>query len=317
MVELDIGKVLEDITGRQAREYTAAMGDYLVAVVMKNKPQTRAARLRLEEVIRESMGAAEVLGATSMLRRAAKELTSTAFASDRLAVLTFANTSVEKILHRVTFEEAVEDMVARTPVTIRDAADRTAATIRDLYAKDNVVAFARSAEEAVTLRAKDLITQAIREGIPEFDIGKTLKFSVERIRKETAAWTEGYARMAFRTNLNTAVTAGRFRQASDPVIRAVIPAFRFTAVGDGDTRHNHGAADGVILKVDNSAWRFLAPPLGYNCRCEVDEMSIPMLRRAGALDSDGQVIESTVPSSARPDEGFRSGGRPDLFLGGR
>jgi len=78
--------------------------------------------------------------------------------------------------------------------------------------------------------------------------------------------------------------------------------------------NNHDAADGVILRVDNPEWRRIAPPLGYNCRCQVTLMSTPALRRMGRIGPDGQVIESRVPSGAFPDPGFRHGGRPDLFV---
>ncbi len=307
MAEFDVDTYLEDINTRLAQGYITAFREYLVAVVLKNAPQTRAARLKLEEVVRESMGRAEVLGALSTLRAASRTIAEgeERFSAYRPGLLAFADTSVTKVLTRVTFAEALEDMVDRTPVTIRNAAERTAGRIAELYRTGSVVAFANSAEEAGTNRAQELITKGIREGIPERDIGRTIAFSVNRIREETHAWTEGYARMAFRTNLNDAVSQGRLRVARDPEIKIAIPALRFTAVGDGDTRHNHQAADGIILAADNPAWSRLRPPFGYNCRCQLDNMSRPELRRMGLLDSAGKVVESKIPYNAKPDEGFR------------
>lgn len=319
MAEFDIDAILSDRTRRQAARYAAAMEELIVATATRNRVAAAAARAELGEVIRDSMGSAEILGALSTYRVAAREKAATVMATDRYGLVAFANTTAEKILHRTPFEDAIEDLVDRVPVTLRNAAERTAANIARLYGESPVVAFAKSAESAVTEVARDLITKAMREGIPEQQIGKSLKFGVDRIRKETAAWTEGYARMAFRTNLNTAVTAGRFRSTQDPDIELVVPAFRFSAVGDSDTRSNHDAADGVILSVRNQAWRYLAPPLGYNCRCQVDHVTRSELMRLGRIDRNGKVIESKVPSSARPDDGFRHGGRPDLFInsGGR
>tara|TARA_R110002020_G_scaffold119609_2_gene272867 strand:- start:1739 stop:2179 length:441 start_codon:yes stop_codon:yes gene_type:complete len=140
--------------------------------------------------------------------------------------------------------------------------------------------------------------------------------AVEQVRIKTAAWSEGYARMAFRTNVNTAVTAGRFRQSQDPDIKKVIPCFRFDAVGDDDTRDNHLEADGLIFRVDNTVWNKIAPPLGYNCRCTVSNVSIASLRRMGRVNSNGDILEDRLPSVAKPDDGFRHGGRPDLFMVG-
>jgi SPP1 gp7 family putative phage head morphogenesis protein len=313
MAEFDVDLVIEDINTRLAKDYVLAFREYLVAVVLKNAPQTRDARLKLEEVVRESMGRAEILGALSTLRSAAKVLASestfSAFQAERNRLLAFADTSTTKILSRVTFLEAVEDLVDRVPVTLRGAAERTSGRIAELYSADGgVIAFAHSAESAVTQRARELITKGVREGIPERDIGRVLAFNVNRIRTETEAWTEGYARMAFRTNLNDAVSQGRLRQARDPDIKVAIPALRYTAVGDGDTRSNHNAADGVILAVDNPTWRNMRPPFGYNCRCQLDNMSRPELRRMGRLDAAGKVIESRIPGAAKPDDGFRPGG---------
>jgi len=310
--DFDIGTMLEDTNLRLADRYVVAFREYLVAVVLKDATQTRAARLRLEEVVKESMGRAEVLGAVSVLRGAASVLADEVpigFTAERGNLLRFAASPAEKILHRVTFEEALEDMVSRVPFTLRTSAERTAAKIAEIYSNNRgLIVFAKSAEDAVTRRAQDLISSAIREGIPEREIGRSIAFNVDRVRTETAAWTEGYARMAFRTNLGASMAAGKLRQARDPDVKKVIPAMRFSTAGDVDTRPNHQAADGVILSVDNPAWRWLRSPLGYNCRCRVDFMSLPDLRRMGRLDAAGNVIESKIPHNARPDAGFRPGG---------
>lgn len=317
----DVDKFLEDLTGKHARFYTEAVHEMVVAMAMGNKPALFDARVRLEEIITETMGIGEILGATSVLQRTAalireEPTTSEAIRTEGRYLFNFANEKAQTLLPRVTFDEAVVDMVDRAPVTIRRAAERTATRIAQLYGEGRVVAFARSAEAAVTERVQSLISQAIREGIPEATTGRLIRLGVDEVAKRTAAWSEGYARMAFRTNLNTAATAGRFRQAQDPDVRRVIPAFRFDSVGDSDTRHNHDAADGLIFSVRNTVWNTLAPPLGYNCRCQVSFVGLPELRRMGRIDDSGDVIESRLPSNARPDDGFRHGGRPDLFIVG-
>ena len=239
MARADIDAILENINTRLASDYIEAFGDFLVATVLRNPVQLRAARLRLEDVVRESMGSAEVLGALSTLRVAARPLAAGLPANlraDRMALVAFSGEDARRILTRVTFTEALDDFVDRAPVVVQRAAERTAATIARLYREGDVVAFAKSAEDAVTQRAQDLIGQAMREGIPERQIGRTIAFDVNRIRSESAAWTESYARMAFRTNLNDAVSQGRLRMAQDADVKAVVPAMRFTAVGDHDTR---------------------------------------------------------------------------------
>lgn len=323
-MRIDVAKYLEDLTGRFAAPYTEALSSMLVAIAMQNRPASADAFDRLVKVQTETMGIGEVLGATMTLQRAARLVDSAEIAEafmrgepcDLRGMMTFAGSSAQVVLPRVTLKEAVQDMIDRTPVTIRRAAERTAQRIAQLYDEGRVVAFARSAEAAVTKRVQALIVQAMREGLGEGEAGMRLTMGVEEVRKRTAAWTESYARMAFRTNLNTAVTAGRFRQAQDQDVRAVVPCFRFDAVGDGDTRDNHRAADGLIFKVDNPIWNKIAPPLGYSCRCSLSYVTLPELRRMGRVGRDGAVREDRLPASARPDAGFRHGGRPDLFMVG-
>ncbi len=290
-------RILESTSARYAREYFAALHDLYVAAVMGDKPAARDARERLAATMADTMGAAELLGARYALQAASRRAQ-------------FSQT----VIPGVSFEDALDDFVSRAPVTLRNAAQRTAQRIAELYSQERVAAFVRAAEDTVTREAQGFIARALREGIGEGEAGRRLSMSVEQVRELSEPWSEGYARMVYRTNVNTAVTAGRFRTAQDPDIKLAVPAFRFDAVGDGDTRDNHGAADGVILAVDNPAWNRIAPPLGYNCRCQISHVSALELEVSGRLRDDGTVVESVVPRGVFPDEGFRHGGRPDLFV---
>jgi len=292
-------KIIESRGARYARVYFGAIHDLYVATVRGNAPAARSARERLGKAIAETMGAAEIVGAKLALAAAVR---GSNFAAE------------QTVIPNVSLAEALDDFVSRTPKVVRSAAERTAQRIAELYTEDRVVAFVRAAEESVTREAQSFIARALREGIGEGEAGQRLAMSVNQIREGTEAWSEGYARMAFRTNVNTAVTAGRFRASQDPDVKLVVPAFRFDAVGDSDTRHNHDAADGIILTVDNPAWNRIAPPLGYNCRCQVSHVSVMELDAMNRLRADGSVIEDRIPSDAFPDDGFRHGGRPDLFV---
>ncbi|HXI82079.1 MAG TPA: phage minor head protein [Verrucomicrobiae bacterium] len=323
-------KFLEDLTGRYARLHFAAVHDLYVAVVTGNNPAARDARAELDRVVTETMGMAEVLGARLTLQAAARErgrLTDREAAVTLLMrgvvcaelwerghrLLAFADEPTQTIFPRVTLTEALDDLVSRTPVTLRRAADRSAQKIAQLYGAGRVVAFARAAEKAVTEEAHRTIARLFREGLGENEAARELSRSVEAVRERSAPWAESYSRMVFRTTVNTAVTAGRFRQARDPDVREVAPAFRFDSVNDADTRPNHRAADDVILSVDDPQWARIAPPLGYNCRCRVSMVTSYELDQMGRLDARGNVVPTKVPSDAGPDEGFRHGGRPDLF----
>ena len=297
---MNTDKLLEDVSGRYARLYFAAIHELYVAKVRNDRVSARAAREQLAKVMAETMGVGEILGASLLLQNLKR---SAKFAADE---------PTQTLLPRVTFDEALQDMVERAPVTLVDAAERTAQRIAQLYSEDTVMAFVRSAEESVTSEAQKFIERALRDGVPEGEAGQRLAMRVDDIRVQSQAWSEGYARMVFRTNINTAISAGRFRQAQDPDIQEVAPAFRFDAIGDGDTRDNHDAADGLIMSVSNPEWRKIAPPLGYSCRCQVVHVTRSELESMGRIRKDGSLIEDKVPSGAFADPGFRHGGRPDL-----
>jgi SPP1 gp7 family putative phage head morphogenesis protein len=300
---------LTDLTGRYARPYADAIHDMYVSEVVGDRIGRIEAVRTLSEVMHASMGVAETVGARMMLMEVG---------------LQNNFQDGQTILPRITFDEAIEDLATRVPKTVRSAAQRTAEVISQIYqtgrvgdrgrADDRIIAFAKSAEARVTREARDFMARAIRQGLSEAEAGRQLKARVDEVRKRTRPWSESYARMVFRTNANTAVTAGRFRQARDPDLGDFVAAFRYDAVGDADTRSNHAAANNMILRIDNPAWRYLSPPLGYNCRCQVVPVSRYSLEQMGRLASDGSVRESRVNNAAQPDPGFRHGGRPDLLL---
>lgn len=303
-------------------QYKEAIGDMLVAVAMGDKAALAASRERLGEIITATMGAAEAVGAMHTLQGAAKaygelgldpspRVNADPEAGRRLSVV-FAR--VGNKVAKVQFRERLMDLVERTPVTIRKAAERTAQRIAQLYGEGRVLGFVRSAEDAVTNRVAALLVESVKRGLVEREAGVLIKMGVDAVRKETEAWTEAYSRTVFRTNINTATAAGRFRQLQDADVSAVIPALMFQTAGDVDVRHNHAAANGVILSRDNPAWERLAPPLGYNCRCTVSYISAYALKKMGRVNADGSIREDTVPAEAHPDPNFRHGGRPDLFM---
>jgi SPP1 gp7 family putative phage head morphogenesis protein len=305
-VIIDVARFLEDVTGRYSRLYAAAISDLFSATALRLPIAADDARAAMREVIRETMGVGEVMGARLALQSASKAMRRGGkFAAGRDIDPT------QTLMPRVTFTEAVDDMIARAPVTLQPAAERIATRIAALYSNPNgprVIAFAHAAEQTVTQAAHEFIIKAMSQGIPEGEVGRRLVHTVAQVAEQSAPWTEAYAKMAFRTNVGTAVTAGRRRQAADPDIREVIPAFRFDAVGDSDTRPNHGAAQGIILSVDDPQWNRIAPPMGYNCRCSLSFVSAPELEAMGRIDRDGNVRASKVPSDAYPDHGFRHEG---------
>lgn len=310
-MRLDVGQFLDDVTERSAVHYVDAVNEMSANAMVGNAPGLRAARLELEGVIRETVGTAEILGAGITLQKSASVLggTGASLRGDRSRMVAFAGTTIQTVLPHHTFNEAIEALVDRTPKTIRAAAERTAQAIAKLYGESSqpIIAFARAAEASVTKHAQATIADLIRSGSSEVDAGARLAKDINAMRKRSRKWSASYSRMVFRTNVNTGATAGRFRQARDPDIAEVIPGFVIDAILDSDTRSNHAAANGIRMKTRDPRWAHLACPLGWNCRCDLVEVTV----------FDDTDWTRNIPGGAHPDAGFRHGGRPDLMLAGK
>lgn len=203
------------------------------------------------------------------------------------------------------FVELINNLLERVP---RLAA--TADEVAFIYSTENAFAAVFSPSITVTENVQKAIARLARDGV------STPK-SVEVLASMTD-WSRAYASTVFRTNINTAYAAGRFKQVSDPTIAEVVPAFRYTAVGDVDTRPNHEAADGLIAPINDPVWDRLTPPLGYNCRCTLELVSRFEMERLGLINANGtaQRREPSNFASAGPDSERFGRGRPDRKLYG-
>lgn len=182
---------------------------------------------------------------------------------------------------KVPFREAIEDFKSRDPKLAGSAAE-----VRHLYATEKAFAMAKSTSQVLTSRVSRMITQALTEGGTVDDLA-------ERIMKVGQAagddFSQGYSEMVYRTNIMTAYSDGQKAMAADPDVKEVIPAFRFSPVGDVDTRPGHAALDGLIAATDSWVWDLYTPPLWYGCRCAIDFVDVYDLREMGLVLDNGTV----------------------------
>lgn len=211
-------------------------------------------------------------------------------------------TAVPALVPAVPFLEAIEDLVSREPKLAQ-----TWKEVSALYNREHAFALAKSADIEITKRVQRKVAQAIEEG------GE--RGAVRRAIMDLGPFTEDYADNVFRTNAATAYTAGTFKQAQDPDVAEVMPAFEFTSARDVDVRKNHRAADGLVAATHDPIWDTFAPPIGYRCRCSIDLVSKYELDRRGLLGDVGpggfRAVVRRFPSdfaNASPDKNFRTGG---------
>lgn len=118
----------------------------------------------------------------------------------------------------------------------------------------------------------------------------------------------------FRTNIQTAYMAGRFKQMK--AAAAARPYWSYSAVNDKRTRATHRALHGKIFPADHAFWGTWYPPNGFRCRCTVRSLSARQVKARGLTvekkDPTNGLVEPVDPKTGNqlpavplvPDPGF-------------
>jgi len=207
------------------------------------------------------------------------------------------------------FEEAREYFEGLLPLAaeeyyaLEEGARRTAFTVADVAAKDII----------------EDIHGAISAAITE---GETLSDFRDRLDDifQARGWdtppdmTPWRVQTIFRTNVQTAYQAGRYKQMKDQAER--FPFWEYDAVMDSRTRPTHAALDGKVFPEDHSFWDTWYPPNGFNCRCTVHAVHKYAAEEENLTiethDPTGELIEPVDPATGKrmparpliPDEGW-------------
>lgn len=115
-------------------------------------------------------------------------------------------------------------------------------------------------------------------------------------------------RLIARQNVQSAVNAGAWREQFDN--REEEPFLRYVSMNDARTRPRHRALHGRIFPFDDPFWRTHYPPNGWNCRCNVEGVSLSRLERRGwkAETSEGKMVtrEVTIRDRRTGEESVRT-----------
>lgn len=199
-----------------------------------------------------------------------------------------------------SFEEAFSNLAAREPMIARNREE-----IEKAYGVG--AGFAVSGlSSKLTEEAWRNVTEKLWAKTIELGVSGRTANDARKVLPEVADISHHYAETIYRTNLAGAYTAGRFKQLEDPDIRAVVPAFEYSAVMDVNTRKNHAAGDGLIADASDPIWDKHSPPQGFNCRCDMRLVDRFELEERGLLLPNGHAKRWTPPSfgAAHPDPGF-------------
>ena len=106
------------------------------------------------------------------------------------------------------------------------------------------------------------------ELVKSLEEGKTFPEFVKALRDgdlDLDLTNKPYLQNVFRTNVQSAYGAGRFRAMQDPDVLAERPYVEYRTVGDARVRESHRALEGKVFDARSDEWHTIAPPNGYNC----------------------------------------------------
>ena len=142
----------------------------------------------------------------------------------------------------------------------------------------------------VTGLAKQDLVQLVSDGIEEaLKNGETLADFKKRIAAaiEAQGWHDHRVENIFRTNLQTAYSAGRYKKMQ--AVKASRPYWQYIAVMDKRVRPSHAILHEKVYPADHEFWAANYPPNGFRCRCGVRTLSERQVKNMGL------TVEKAMP----------------------
>lgn len=134
----------------------------------------------------------------------------------------------------------------------------------------------------VTGLAKHDMVQLVSDGIEQaLKNGETLADFKKRIAAaiETQGWHDYRVENIFRTNMQTAYSAGRYKKMQ--AVKASRPYWQYIAVMDKRVRPSHAILHEKVYPADHEFWASNYPPNGFRCRCGVRTLSARQMEKLG------------------------------------
>ena len=144
----------------------------------------------------------------------------------------------------------------------------------------------------VTGLARHDLVQLVSDGLEEaLKNGETLPEFKQRIMAaiQTQGWHDHRVENIFRTNLQTAYAAGRYKKMQ--AVKASRPYWQYLAVMDKRVRPSHAILHEKVYPANHEFWASNYPPNGFRCRCCVRTLS------ARQVEKEGLTVEKEMPQA--------------------
>lgn len=122
--------------------------------------------------------------------------------------------------------------------------------------------------------------------------GEGLSDFIDRVQNRVNT-SAAHLETVYRTNIESATSAARFGQYTDPDVADMFVGYRYLAKDDARARVLHRLMDGFVALKDDPIWPTIWTPNGYNCRCKIR----PVRRRDGI--SMGLINDKGEPLQRR------------------
>jgi SPP1 gp7 family putative phage head morphogenesis protein len=186
----------------------------------------------------------------------------------------------------VRFKEAVAWFRSRVPMT--DAEYKALTKAAQLRA----FTVAGVAQLDLVSDVWEALEKAVSAGTTLQDFKKTVG---ERLATAWGGKDPHRLEIIFRTNVQSAYSAGRYEQMTHPDVLTDRPVWMFDAVFDSRTSPICKECDNVRLPAGHPWWKTHIPPLHFGCRSAVTTMSAEEADESGGLSQ---------PPNTNADQGF-------------
>jgi SPP1 gp7 family putative phage head morphogenesis protein len=157
-------------------------------------------------------------------------------------------------------------------------------------------------EESLVAAVRDKLEAALRG---ESTLGQFLKEAPALFQAAGVTPAAPYhLETMFRTNMLTALGAGKWAEAQDPELADLFPLYRYSAILDDRTRKTHEDMHGFTAPSDDPVWNEWWPPNGYNCRCTPVPLSSAYIDRHRVRES--RASHQARTGAIQPDPGFQT-----------
>ncbi len=137
------------------------------------------------------------------------------------------------------------------------------------------VSFVSSIEQVET------VIKAVNKAIAD---GSTFNDFKKLVAENEIVLSDAYLKNVFRTNIQTAYSAGRWEQQQRNKDKR--PYLMYSAIDDSRVRPTHLALNRIIRHIDDPFWLLYYPPWAFFCRCTVIALTEAQAKKHGITSDD-------------------------------